>query len=59
MEVDHIVNLASGGVDDDDNLQALCARCHEEKTRREIVEGHRRRWARGFYPPESHPGLLV
>jgi 5-methylcytosine-specific restriction protein A len=31
-EVDHIVNKARGGTDDDDNLQAICRPCHEAKT---------------------------
>jgi 5-methylcytosine-specific restriction protein A len=33
--VDHIVNKALGGSDDPGNLQAICQRCHAEKTRRE------------------------
>lgn len=32
-EVDHIIPLAKGGTDDDDNLQLLCLACHEKKTR--------------------------
>ena len=31
-QVDHIVNKASGGSDDDDNLQAICTPCHDAKT---------------------------
>jgi len=31
-EVDHIVALTNGGGNDDDNLQCLCAECHEIKT---------------------------
>lgn len=31
-DVDHIVPRASGGSDDDDNLQALCHECHSRKT---------------------------
>ncbi|WP_430009859.1 HNH endonuclease [Methylophaga lonarensis] len=34
-EVDHIINLASGGDDSDKNLQCICAHCHKEKTQRE------------------------
>ncbi len=35
LEVDHIVNLAQGGTEDDSNLQALCVACHKAKTARE------------------------
>lgn len=31
-EVDHVVPLAQGGTNDDDNLQALCHSCHSRKT---------------------------
>ena len=31
-DVDHIKAKAYGGTDDPDNLQALCAPCHREKT---------------------------
>lgn len=34
-DVDHIKAKAHGGTDDPDNLQALCAPCHREKTARE------------------------
>lgn len=34
-EVDHIVGKAKGGTDADNNLQAICKTCHEEKTIRE------------------------
>ena len=34
-EVDHIVNKAEGGTDDDSNLQSINADCHKLKTRRE------------------------
>jgi 5-methylcytosine-specific restriction protein A len=41
-EVDHITPKAKGGTDDDDNLQAICADHHREKTAREAAEakGH-------------------
>ena len=32
LDVDHILNVARGGTDDDDNLQALCRQCHQAKT---------------------------
>jgi 5-methylcytosine-specific restriction protein A len=31
-EVDHIINKANGGTDDDDNLQSICSSCHKDKT---------------------------
>lgn len=34
-EVDHIVPLADGGTNDDENLQSLCKSCHSRKTARE------------------------
>ena len=35
LECDHIINKASGGTDDIDNLQALCKPCHKAKTQAE------------------------
>lgn len=32
---DHIVPKSRGGTDDPDNLQGLCAACHDAKSRRE------------------------
>ncbi|MAG66595.1 MAG: HNH endonuclease [Pseudomonadales bacterium] len=32
LELDHIVNVAQGGTDDDENLQSLCVPCHKQKT---------------------------
>ena len=41
-EVDHIKPLQRGGAPfDEGNLQALCRRCHIEKTRREAAEAGR------------------
>ncbi|MDD2054183.1 HNH endonuclease [Pseudomonas putida] len=39
LEVDHVVNLAQGGTDEDDNLQAICVPCHKLKTAAESVQG--------------------
>jgi 5-methylcytosine-specific restriction protein A len=39
LEVDHIVNIAQGGNDDDANLQALCVPCHQAKTANEAAQG--------------------
>ena len=35
FELDHIVRLADGGEDSEENLQALCVECHARKTRSE------------------------
>ena len=41
--VDHIVPKFEGGTDDLDNLQAICAPCHEEKTDRESARSQGRK----------------
>lgn len=41
LELDHIVNVAVGGSDDDSNLQILCVECHKVKTMEESREGGR------------------
>lgn len=35
VEVDHVVNVADGGSDADDNLEAICGPCHKVKTQQE------------------------
>ena len=35
LELDHIVNVAQGGTDDEVNLQSLCVPCHKKKTSKE------------------------
>lgn len=35
LELDHIVNVAQGGTDDEANLQSLCVECHKKKTQME------------------------
>ena len=32
LELDHIINIAQGGTDDESNLQSLCPPCHLKKT---------------------------
>lgn len=32
LELDHIVNIAQSGAEDESNLQSLCVPCHKEKT---------------------------
>ncbi|WP_219209460.1 HNH endonuclease [Variovorax boronicumulans] len=39
---DHIVPLAEGGSDDDDNTQGLCDLCHESKSLAEAMRGRGR-----------------
>lgn len=64
-EADHIVNVASLGVDRAEavaveSMQAACAPCHRIKTRREtgaaVAASNRRRAARRRQPPQPHPG---
>lgn len=38
-EVDHVLSLANGGADTDDNLQSLCEPCHKLKSRIESRSG--------------------
>ncbi|WP_111891608.1 HNH endonuclease [Acinetobacter sp. MB5] len=35
LELDHIINVAQGGTDDESNLQSLCVECHKKKTQKE------------------------
>ena len=39
---DHIIPLAEGGQDTDDNTQGLCDACHEGKTLAEALRGRKR-----------------
>ncbi|ETY69602.1 hypothetical protein X964_04100 [Acinetobacter baumannii MDR_MMC4] len=39
LELDHIVNVARGGTDDESNLQSLCVPCHKKKTQQESRQG--------------------
>lgn len=41
LELDHIINVAIGGTDDDTNLQSLCVPCHKKKTLLESQAGQR------------------
>ncbi len=36
---DHVISLAEGGTDEDDNVQGLCRACHDTKSRQESVRG--------------------
>ena len=46
---DHIVPLAEGGLDVDENCQALCVACHEVKTQAEQKRGLRRAFPTGRF----------
>lgn len=35
LELDHIINVAQGGTDDESNLQSLCPECHKVKSQKE------------------------
>jgi len=37
-QVDHVIPLALGGLDDMRNMQMLCANCHAEKSRKEAKQ---------------------
>ena len=39
FHIDHIMPLSAGGSNDDDNLQVLCLKCHQEKTESEVENG--------------------
>ena len=54
-ELDHIVALANGGTNDEDNLQGLCAACHEIKTTADL--GHKPRVTTGIdgWPVDAVP----
>ncbi|MFC9876502.1 HNH endonuclease [Nocardia salmonicida] len=56
-EVDHVVNVRSGGTDDDANLQVLCTEHHRAKTAREAQAAAAARQAQLRLPVEAHPGL--
>lgn len=55
-QVDHIIAIAEGGTDSDDNLAPIHPHpCHAHKS---SAEGHHARWAtRATRTPEPHPGL--
>lgn len=49
-DVDHIVQKADGGTDDDDNLQSICRDCHKAKTAADRGRGWGHRKSGAFGP---------
>ncbi len=60
-DVDHILNDAAGGTDDDTNLRALCTTHHRWKSSHEggQASGAARRAKRDAAPKPLHPGLVA
>ena len=54
-ELDHIVALANGGGNEEENLQGLCSECHEVKTLADL--GHKQRMEIGEdgWPKPAQP----
>lgn len=57
-EVDHLIPMANRVDHSDENLQAVCKHCHNQKTRKEISEGLRRYVNPAKRVPPAHPGLI-
>jgi 5-methylcytosine-specific restriction protein A len=55
VDVDHIINLKSGGTNDLSNLQYLCTYHHRKKTEREARAA--RKYVSRNHPGEPHPGI--
>lgn len=55
--VDHVINDAAGGTDDEANLTSLCAWHHGRKSSAEGNEARAAQRATLSYPREQHPGL--
>jgi len=47
---DHIIALANGGSDTEDNLQSLCAECHRVKTAKDLGYTERTQIGRDGWP---------
>lgn len=57
-EVNHIIAVSEGGTDDDENLETLCASCHQPETVAQTTRAIRRHASWGWHPGERHPGLI-
>ena len=58
-EIDHIIPLHAGGADDLDNAQALCVRCHRNKTLKEETERVQRMQIRKFTMTRRPPLMCM
>ena len=56
VEVDHVVPVSEGGLDELDNLQSVCSACHSVKTQAEAQRA-RRKFSRRR-APAPRPGSL-
>lgn len=57
-EIDHIIEVASGGTDDVENLQPLCHSCHKTKTSRFNSERMKKPENNGFFWRDAPPTTL-
>ena len=58
-EIDHIISVADGGTSEESNLQALCPRCHAEKTGQWYVDRYNakvRKKASPYFKPRAGRG---
>lgn len=60
---DHVIPLAEGGSDDDDNVQGLCHACHDAKSKKESTRGRsgpvRVALLPDWLPPPTVPVVVV
>jgi len=54
-DLDHIVALTNGGGNDDENLQGLCAECHELKTLADLGRRPRMEIGEDGWPKQAQP----
>lgn len=59
-EADHIINVAAGGREHIENMQAACESCHTAKTQQESAAARRANQKKRRHPgiDQKHPGLL-
>jgi 5-methylcytosine-specific restriction endonuclease McrA/predicted kinase len=59
-EIDHIIPKSQGGTDEEDNLQAICKRCHAHKTALEsAIADHRVSYYPDWIPEPRIPVTIV
>ncbi|MFI8569632.1 HNH endonuclease [Rhodococcus sp. NPDC078407] len=58
-QADHIINVAAGGQERIDNMQAACEPCHTAKKQQESAAARRANQAKRKHPSvyDDHPGL--